>query len=75
MTTVINTTPLYHKKQNCAIPKKKGKRKMKTYYIYDMQTNKEIGEIRAFSIVDAEVKYCVQFNKGSEDIYALSEKV
>ena len=47
---------------------------MKTYYIYDMQTNEEIGQMRAFSIVDAEVKYCVQFNKGSDDIYALSER-
>ena len=47
---------------------------MKTYYIYDMQTNEEIGKIRAFSVVDAEVKYCVQFNKGSDDIYALSER-
>ena len=39
-----------------------------------MQTNEEIGKMRAFSVVDAEVKYCVQFNKGSDDIYALSER-
>lgn len=28
VSTVTDTTTLYHKKQDCAIPKKKGKRKM-----------------------------------------------
>ena len=47
---------------------------MKTYYIYDFQTNEFLCELKSFSIVDAEVKACIQLNKGSEDIYALTEK-
>lgn len=48
---------------------------MKTYYIYDFQTDEFLCEIEAFSIVDAEVKACTQLNKGSEDIYAFTKKL
>lgn len=48
---------------------------MKTYYIYDMQTNEKIYEVRAWSVVDAELRAITALNKGSEDIYALSDNV
>ncbi len=47
---------------------------MKTYYIYDMQTDECIYKVRAWSIVDAEVRACIDLNKGSEDLYALTEE-
>ena len=46
---------------------------MKTYYIYDMQTNEKIYEVRAWSVVDAELRAIKALNKGSEDLYALSD--
>lgn len=48
---------------------------MKTYYIYDFQTNELLLEVMAYSVVDAEVKACIELNKGSEDLYAFSEKI
>lgn len=48
---------------------------MKTYYIYDFQTDELLCEIEAFSIVDAEVKACIQLNKGIVEIYAFTEKL
>ena len=47
---------------------------MKTYYIYDTQTDKLIYEVRAWSVVDAEIREIQALNKGSDDIYALSDK-
>lgn len=47
---------------------------MKTYIIYDFQTDEELCEILAWSIVDAEVRACIELNKGSNDIYALSKQ-
>lgn len=46
---------------------------MKTYYIYDFQTNEKIYEVRAWSIVDAEVRACVELKRGSKSLYALTE--
>ena len=45
---------------------------MKTYYIYDMQTDELIGEIEAGSVAEAERKACKKYNKGALDIYALT---
>lgn len=47
---------------------------MKTYYIYDFQTDKLIHELRAYDIVDAEIKACIELKRGSGEIYALSDK-
>ena len=46
---------------------------MKTYYIYDTQTDKKIYEVRAWSIVDAEIRAIKALNKRSGDLYALSD--
>ena len=46
---------------------------MKKYYIYDFQTDALLWECEAYSIVDAEVKACIELNRGSGDIYALTE--
>lgn len=48
---------------------------MNKYYIYNMDTDKLIGEIVARSIIDAERKACEKFDKYSDEIYALSEKI
>ena len=45
---------------------------MKYYDIYDMQTDEKIGQEFAWDIIDAEVKACIQLNKGSDDLYALT---
>lgn len=47
---------------------------MKTYYIYDFQTDEELCEIRAWSIVDAEVRACVLLNRGSGEVVAFTER-
>ena len=46
---------------------------MKTYYVYDTQTDEFLCEVR--SVVDAEIRACKQLNKGSDDVYAFSEKL
>lgn len=46
---------------------------MKTYIIYDYQTDEIIGEIEAMDILDAERKACKMFNKYSNEIYALTK--
>lgn len=48
---------------------------MKIYYIYDFQTDEFLCEIRAWSIADAVIRACKQLNKGSDDIYAFTERV
>lgn len=48
--------------------------KMKTYYIYNFQTDEFICEVRAWSIVDAEIRACKQLNIGSDDVYAFTER-
>ena len=48
---------------------------MKTFYIYDMQTDEQIYEVQAFSVVEAEIKACVELNRGSNDLYALTDKI
>ena len=47
---------------------------MKTYYIYDFQTDEFLCAVRAWSIVDAEIRACEQLNKGSGDVCAFSER-
>lgn len=46
---------------------------MKNYTIYNMNTDEEIGEVKANSIVDAELKACAKYNVGSLEIYALTK--
>lgn len=46
---------------------------MKTYNIYDMQTNELIGEVKAASIIDAEIKASAIFARYSNEIYALTK--
>lgn len=48
---------------------------MKTYYVYDTQTDKFLCEVRAWSVVDAEIRACEKLNKSSDDVYAFSEKL
>lgn len=45
---------------------------MRTYDIYDMQTDDYIGMIEANSIIDAEIKASEIFNRASDEIYALT---
>lgn len=48
---------------------------MKTYYIYNEQTEAYIGEVEASSIEEAEYKAAGKFTDyGSAEMYALSEK-
>lgn len=47
---------------------------MKTYYVYDTNTDEYIGYIKATSVVDAEIKASAMYNRGSDEIYALTEK-
>ncbi len=48
---------------------------MKTYYVYDLQTDEFICEMRAWSIVDAEIRTCIQYKKESGSVLAFSEKL
>jgi len=45
---------------------------MKTYYIYNQYSDEYIGELKADSILDAELKSFGIFGIGGEDIYALT---
>ena len=45
---------------------------MKTYYIYNQYTDEYIGELKANSILDAEIKTWETFGIGTDDVYALS---
>lgn len=47
---------------------------MKTYYIYDFQTGELIRELKAYDVVDAEIKACIELKRGIDEIYALSDK-
>lgn len=47
---------------------------MKTFYIYDMQTDNLIGTVEAANVISAERKACEKYNTGSDEIYALSER-
>ncbi len=35
---------------------------MKTYYVYDFQTDEFLCEVRAWSVVDAEIRACKQLS-------------
>ena len=48
---------------------------MKTYYVYDTQTDEFLCEVRAWSVVDAEIRACKLLNKGSDEVYAFTEKL
>ena len=45
---------------------------MKTYYIYNMGTDKYLGSIKAVSIVNAEIKFSAEHDLTSDSVYALS---
>ncbi len=47
---------------------------MRTYYIYDYQTDEFLGEVKADSIIQAEIKASGIFNIDSEQLYAFTEK-
>lgn len=47
---------------------------MKTYYIYNQYTDEFIGELKADSILNAELKAYNAFGIGGEDVYALTTK-
>lgn len=65
---------MYNKSRNKEKGNSPKELKMKTYYIYDFQTDEFICEVRAWSIVDAEIRACKELNKGSDDVYAFSER-
>lgn len=46
---------------------------MKDYFVYDIQTDEFLLKVRAWSIVDAEIKACVLLKKGSNDVAAFTE--
>lgn len=46
---------------------------MQTYIIFDYKTDKEIGEIEANGIMEAERKAAEKYNVGSLDIYAITK--
>ncbi|MCM1200254.1 MAG: hypothetical protein NC548_31230 [Lachnospiraceae bacterium] len=48
---------------------------MKTYYIYNNQTDEFLGEVMAVSIIDAEIKASAKFDVYSDELYAFSEKL
>jgi len=45
---------------------------MKTYDIYDMQTDDYIGMVEASSVIEAEIIASETFNKASDQLYALT---
>ena len=47
---------------------------MKTYNIYDMQTDELIGEVKAYNVDQAEYIACGKYNVGSLEIYALTKE-
>lgn len=47
---------------------------MRTYYIYNYQTDEFLGEIKADSIIQAEIKASGIFNIDSENVYAFTKK-
>ena len=47
---------------------------MRTYNIYNMQNNELIGEVKASSVTDAEIKASEEFNIGSLELYALTKE-
>ncbi len=48
---------------------------MKTYYIYNYQTDEFLGEVKADSIIQAEIKASGIYNIESENVCAFSEKL
>ena len=47
---------------------------MKTYNIYDIQTDELIGEVEANDVVSAEIKASEKFDRYSDEIYAFSKE-
>ena len=45
---------------------------MKTFMIFDMQTDEYIGEVLAFSVADAEITASKKFDIPSGELYAIS---
>ena len=45
---------------------------MKTFMIFDMQTDEYIGEVLAFSVTDAEITASKKFDILSGELYAIS---
>ena len=45
---------------------------MRLYDIYDQQTDEYIGMVEAINVIDAEIKASEIFNRGSNEIYALT---
>lgn len=45
---------------------------MKTYNIYDMQTNELIGQVEATNVDRAEIIASEKFDRYSDEIYALT---
>lgn len=48
---------------------------MKTYYVYDTQSDDLICKVEASSVVEAEIMTCIKYNKSSESVYAFSEEL
>lgn len=46
---------------------------MREYNIYNMQTDEVIGTVKAYSVIDAELKAVALYNMGSNELYALSK--
>ena len=46
---------------------------MKTYTIYNMNTDEVIGEVKANNVVNAEIKASEKFDIASDEIYALTK--
>ncbi len=47
---------------------------MKTYYVYNYQTDEFLAEVKADNVIQAEIKVAGMFNLDSENVYAFSEK-
>lgn len=47
---------------------------MKTYYVYNYQTDEFLAEVKANSVIQAEIKAAEMFNLNSKNVYAFTEK-
>lgn len=64
---------LIYRKRETNPEEKKGNHKMRTYYIYNAETDETeyLGSVQAYSITDAELKASKELNTNCE-IYALT---
>lgn len=48
---------------------------MKTYYVYNYQTDELLAEVKADNVIQAEITVAGMFDIDSENVYAFTEKL